>query len=787
MVVVDDPAVVTLRDAAGIGLERLGGKAARLAELTAAGFAVPPGVVVTAPALEMPDDQLRTAIETTMRKVLGSAEPGGEGLFAVRSSAAAEDLAGASYAGLYETFLNVARDDLVGAVRRCHAAATSTRVTAYRTRRSRGQRQGHNADGSTRPGAGSGLAMSGMAASEAVSEMAVLVQPMVAADAAGVAFTANPVTGERGETVVTAVVGLGERLVAGEAVGDEWVVSDAQARQRRGVEDAIDADQARAIGELAARVQEHYGVPQDIEWVISSGRLWLLQARPMTALPDPVRWTPPGPGLWMRNFRLGEWLPEAMTPLFSDWLLHRIEEGYLAGMRATVGAVVPFRYAAINGWYYNALPKPSPRLLARVIIQSRGRALPLLYHVLIQVSRNPVAADRAVLARLEQRWRTQTLPAYKRLVDDVAAEIDAAAPGRLVQIVDQVAHAAGDYLWDLAIVGGSAWKMEARLTAFCRDHLTGALPDGAQVLLRGLPGAQPAAASHAVHSIDWYHPTAGEHPTQPGDHPTSPAGRGRHAQLAADRAAAEQACRDTIARRSKLLARFDALVKVTQRYAVIREQQARDLTYGWPLLRRCAHRLGEHMVGAGGLTDPGQVYFLTRTELDNPTTDHTPAAARRQTEWDRQRRLNPPLTLGQPSRLIGDPIERAVAASRGTATIPPGALVGHPASAGRATGRVHIIDGPDDFADFAEGEILVAKATAPAWTPLFDRAAAVITDGGTLAAHASLIAREYGIPAVVGTGNATHTLHTGQLVTVDGTNGTITPTDTAHQPAHKAG
>jgi len=89
-----------------------------------------------------------------------------------------------------------------------------------------------------------------------------------------------------------------------------------------------------------------------------------------------------------------------------------------------------------------------------------------------------------------------------------------------------------------------------------------------------------------------------------------------------------------------------------------------------------------------------------------------------------------------------------------------------------------IISGPEDFASFVGGEVLVAKVTAPAWTPLFTLAAAVVTDGGTLAAHASLVAREYGIPAVVGTGDATTRLRTGQLVTVDGSAGTVQHADT---------
>jgi pyruvate,water dikinase len=110
--------------------------------------------------------------------------------------------------------------------------------------------------------------------------------------------------------------------------------------------------------------------------------------------------------------------------------------------------------------------------------------------------------------------------------------------------------------------------------------------------------------------------------------------------------------------------------------------------------------------------------------------------------------------------------------------MPVGAIIGHPASIGRATGRVRIITSPDDFDSFQPGEVLVAKATAPAWTPLFARAAAIVTDGGTLAAHASLVAREYGIPAVVGAGDATTRLHTGILVRVDGGGGWVAPVET---------
>jgi pyruvate,water dikinase len=145
----------------------------------------------------------------------------------------------------------------------------------------------------------------------------------------------------------------------------------------------------------------------------------------------------------------------------------------------------------------------------------------------------------------------------------------------------------------------------------------------------------------------------------------------------------------------------------------------------------------------------------------------------RRGQWQRRRRLVAPLSIGKPARLLEDVLARAVDAVRAPGGALASTLVGQPASPGRATGPVHLVHGAEDFARFKAGEVLVARATAPAWTPLFSRAVAVVTDGGTLAAHASLVAREYGIPAVVGTGDATARLHDGQMVTVDGGVGVV--------------
>ena len=743
------PPVVSLAEAAGLDPARmqalLGTKAANLARLARAGFPVPAGVVVTS-AAEADWDQ------TCARLLQAAAELAGRQgqRFAVRSSAASEDLAGASFAGQYETVLDVGLDQRPEAVRHVLDSAASARVSAYR--------QAHSQAAVADP-SGSG--------------MAVLVQVMVAADAAGVAFTANPVTGDRGEVVVTAVRGLGERLVAGEATGDQWVVRDGQARCTRAVEQAINADQARQVAELARRVQAYFATPQDLEWAITDTTgadvgLWLLQARPMTALPDPVAWTPPAPGYWMRNLRLGEWLPEPMTPLFADWLLERIDHGELQATREHVGGALPFPHAAINGWYYLATPPLSPRAILAALAHGRGRLVRFLRYAVLGPSRDPVAADRHLLRRLAEQWREELLPRYRRLVQAGEQQAETASPERLAGIIDQVGAMAGEQLWSLEVVGGAAWKMEGALASFYRQHLAATVDASVQHLLAGLPGAQPELPAHAVQSIDWAHPTAGELGWRP------PGPSDRHRDLAARREALTAQCAAVLADRPQLQARFQALLEVAQRYAIIREQQARNVTLGWPLLRRCALRLGETLHADGVIDQAEDVFFLTRAELDAraPLRD---VVDRRRGIWERQRRLLAPLTIGRPPRLLARELLAAVEAVRTIGPAPEGAIIGQPASPGRATGPVRIVRRQEDFDAFQAGEVLVAQATTPAWTPLFARAVAVVTDSGTLAAHASLVAREYGIPAVVGTGDATARLHDGQVVTVDGGAGTIQP------------
>ena len=359
--------ILKLRDVSRRTIERAGVKAANLGELVSAGFPVPEGFVLTTAAFECflannafrrdssPEAVARGLLPATVAQALALAAADlGDIPLAVRSSGVAEDLSGASFAGQYVTVLDMRGPNaLADAVRRCWASAFSRHVTAYR-------------------------AQQGV---KEVANVAVLIQRLIPAEAAGVAFTANPVTGDRTETSVSAVRGLGERLVSGQASPDEWVVNGSEAICQSAPEGAIDAAQARAIADLARQVEAHFGSPQDIEWAMADGRLFLLQARPITGLPEqaPVPVEPP-PGFWRREV---SHYPRPLSPMFRV-----CQAAFNAAMRQMMSEFsllaegVEFR--EIGGWVYQRMvplggkDMPAPPawlmpLLIRVVPPIRAR------------------------------------------------------------------------------------------------------------------------------------------------------------------------------------------------------------------------------------------------------------------------------------------------------------------------------------------------------------------------------------------------------------------------------
>ena len=753
--------LVPLGELSGAAFDSIGAKAAHLADLTRAGFPVPEGVVLTTAAFDrfleangLGPESAPEAIKAAalpmevVDAVLAAVASLGDGPLAVRSSGIAEDLVDASFAGQYETVLDVRGAEVtLAAVKRCWASSFGSGIAAYRPAQGQDPRR-----------------------------MAVLIQRLVPAEAAGVAFTANPVTGDRAEIVVSAVRGLGERLVSGEAQPDEWIVRSQEATCTAAPEGAITASRALMVAELARAVESHLGgAPQDVEWALAGNDLFLLQARPITALPERIEWQAPSPGAFARHLRLGEWLGDPVTPLFESWLLSRLDNRLYANFRQIAGVTAPQPPSVIvHGWYFASLDfVPS---------SPAGMLWMMLRHVLPKALVHPrrVAVSNPATARFGveifvREWRDELLPRYQRVVDQAAGSVEQLAPDELIRLIEDLAAVAGDYFTSITIVAGFAWKAELPLASFYREHLVSLIGSSYQRLLGGLPDLTLVPPNYAVVSLDWFHPTLGEYGLNLAmDEAEMEA---RRVRVVAERRQAETEARAALAAEPKLLTRFERLLATAQRFAAIREEQVCDLTLAWPVLRRAVLRLGAVLVERDILEAPQDAFFLQHEELlealgAGQARDMRPIVADRRRQWERQRRLTPPLIIGETTMLVRKMAEME-RAFRPEAAIARGGSHGLPASAGRATGPVRVIRSPEEFDRLRPGDVLVAPVTTPAWTPLFTRAAAVVTDTGSLAAHASLVAREYGLPAVVGTGDATSRLADGTMVTVDGNTGVV--------------
>ena len=217
---------------------------------------------------------------------------------------------------------------------------------------------------------------------------------------------------------------------------------------------------------------------------------------------------------------------------------------------------------------------------------------------------------------------------------------------------------------------------------------------------------------------------------------------------------------------------FLRLLGWAQRSAPLREDALGDVGLAWPELRRLLHELGRRLLDPDRLED---VFWLREAELNDlangrPVAGLDEAVELRRQVWRGQRRVTPPQVLPQSrwlQRIFADMLPAVTAEPDGDV------LTGIGASAGRVTGVARVLTGAADFQTFEAGEVLVAAITTPAWTSLFPRAAAVVTDIGGPLSHSSIVAREYGIPAVLGTGSATRRIRTGDLLTVDGDAGTV--------------
>ncbi len=877
-------------DLASVGppdLSAVGGKAANLGALLSAGFAVPKGFCVTTRAYRLAVAGIAAAAGflgdagAARTAVLGAPIPKeveaavraayatlGEAVaVAVRSSATAEDLPGASFAGQQDSYLNVVGPDaVVDAVRRCWASLWTDRAVAYR--------------------AAQGVDGRGVA-------LAVVVQEMVDVGVAGVLFTANPVTGRRREAVIDASPGLGEAVVSGAVDPDHFVVDTAsgQVSERRqgskqltvrataggGTERVagsfdelcLDDRQVRQLARLGDRVEQLFGMPQDIEWALAvDGQLWLTQSRPITTLypipqpfpghspTDPPSYSQPRVLLCVS---LAQGLHRPMTPLgLSAFALFassamgfagRPQPDPLAGPRGlrTAGdRLFVDATPALQTRFGRALvPRVLDVMEARSAVVIRGllddprfatsarpprrrlrrpRLAPVLR--LAVRYRLPIGVLTAVVNPTSARRRASSVAAElgRRPLADPEAEPIAVLDSALHLLTDAVGYlprllpapAAGFALFGIAArllrgltstgeVGAVLRSVEHNVTtemdlelwqlaSLIRDD------DASAALLQSTPAAElaqryrtdalPNAAQdgmrvflqqyghRAVAEIDLGVPRWSDDPaplfgvlagylrlpadaTTPAEHFT--AGATEADALIDD--LAERALRRSRGR--GLLVRF--CLRRARHLVGLRELPKFTIIATLARVRASLLDISRTLVAQQQLSRVDDLSMVTLPEIRTALRDGTDLrklVAERDAEYtgEMRRRYVPRLLVSD-----GTDAEVLVAGTGGSAE---GALTGTPASAGTVTAVARVVLDPAD-AQLLPGEILVAPSTDPGWTPLFLTAGGLVMEMGGANSHGAVVAREYGIPAVVGVADATHRISTGATVVVDGSNGTV--------------
>jgi rifampicin phosphotransferase len=812
--------VIGLHDAAEPDAAVLGTKGANLARLAASGFSVPEGFVLTTAACERilasPGGREGTATGADLPEELWAAVCShlaalGGGPVAVRSSGIAEDLGGASFAGQYETVLGVESDEaLAGAIRRCLASASSEQVRAY-------------------------------TGSDAPAPMAVIIQKMVAADAAGVVFTANPVTGDD-EVLINAVKGLGDRLVSGEATPDEWVVRDDDGSCIRSPEGALDRELVLEVAALARAVERLFGSPQDIEWAVADGKVFVLQARPITALPVAPNFEAPTEGFWQKD---SSHFPTPFTPFGASVYLPPLSSvvGSLAkefgllldGLeQRSLGGEVYMRMVPLGGKEPPALPKWAMWLAVRLIpeMRRRGRAA--------QAALDSGLADQAL-----ERWETEWRPAFVNEVgellrvdltalddDGLLSHLehlkDLLARGELLHFRLHAPHALAVYElgvvcqellgWDAGralqlLTGASVASSEPGRELQALAERIAADPAGLEAIvgpggdrLARLRQSAPWAAEAFEEYLERYgHRTTGYDPGDPTlfEMPEVMAGllAGQVRQVAAGPRAASAPSGTLAEARAEVAARHpeDAISRFERALAYAhRAYGQREDNIAWldnrpcGLLRYCALEFGRRLSGRGVLAHPGDAVFLEESELQvalksEEDQDLRPVVALRKAERAWVIAHPGPPSYGKPPvppdlsalppalRLANASLMNLMALieAPGLPQEAGNELRGLAVSPGICVGTARVVRDETEFGKLRPGEVLVAPATSPPWSILFLQAAAVVTDVGGVLSHTAVIAREYGIPAVLATGEATHRLCDGDLIRVDGSAGTV--------------
>jgi pyruvate,water dikinase len=892
----ENPLILPLHTA-DVTLKQVGGKGANLAKLVQAGLPVPDGFMITTAGyyIYLQANNLKDRLNNRLSGLdptdphelqLASAEIRGwfstgvmppviteklleayaqlkGGPVAVRSSATAEDLPELSFAGQQDTYLHVVDEAaLQTAVVDCWSSLWTARAIGYR-------------------------AKNGIPHEEVA--LSVIVQEMVSAEAAGVMFTANPLTGVRNETVIDATLGLGEALVGGHVEPDHYVIDTDGARilektlgskaiVMRGkaggglaTESVVDNGEAAlpdheilALFAIGQQVASLYDSPQDIEWARANDRFFVLQSRPITSLfPIPEEFGP-DPLQVFFSFGAVQGLLDPMTPLGQDAIrlifagggelfgfdLTHETQGvlYSAGERlwGNMTPVLrhPFGRRMLPRLFGGADPGTVPALesllneprlgagTGRLRLQTFRRlfvyAFPFVKRILFNMRHPDNQAEKIQRQSREEinklRIKSESVSEEKT---QLAHHIDLYREIRngFIYVVPEIFTAAAAGLIPLFILNALAirltgtrdialeitrglpynvttemdlvlWKTARTIKAdpgACEDfqsksaaaltseYLHGHLPHAAQ---KAIDGFLHQFGIRGVGEIDLGRPRWREEPAPiiqvlqsylkiEGETAAPDAVFRRGAQAAeAAIGALEAAARQTLGGRLKARL-IRALAKRVRALAGLRESPKFHIIQMMGIIRQGLLESGSTLAKTGVVSQPDDLLFLYLNELEalaqGEPRDWAALIASRRANYDREkRRRQVPRLVVSDGRVfyggVSDPAGEA------------GVLIGSPVSPGVVEGLVRVVLDPQQ-ANLSPGEILVCPGTDPAWTPLFLAAGGLVMEVGGMITHGAIVAREYGIPAVVGVDQATTRLQTGQRIRVDGSMGRIVMLD----------
>ncbi len=766
-----------------------GGKGGTLARLRQAGYPVPDGFVILPAAFD--SDQLPLGAWAQVQAQLDRLRDGDAAVaFAVRSSALSEDSATASFAGEFETVLDVHTDEAVrSAIHAVRGSRHSERAQAY------SQAQGL----------------------EEAHDMAVVVQRLTRADLSGVLFTADPVSGSYEQMTGNYVHGLGEALVAGEAEPYTFTISRPKGRYQGPGELKR---HARRLRKMALRLEKDLGGPQDIEWAIARGKLYLLQSRPVTTLrdysPASGEWNTSlaGDFLWT-NVNAAEARPDVMTPL--TWTLGnalRGENQPMPGDYPWVGSIAGRFYVNVSLTLamFRSLGISPKRMLKRMEDLfgpiPEGMEVPI-FPLPASALFSSFPGMRRILKK--EREMAKHIPTWLPANPDWCRQ----AQQRLQEIQTReelLAFWSGElkpYFFDTGMMMsgsvrayiGLVRKLRPRLTRLVGEADANALLSnlstetdllaslgpavGVARVARGELGRQEYTERYGhrgPHEMELAAPRPSEDPSWLDRRVTEYARNPVDADelLARQRNAFDAAWQRFVERYPRQAGSMHRRLKQVPPAARLREAFRSEAVRLYGVVRAFALRAGE----ITGLDDG--IFFLAYDELlevlagdeDALAAATRQIPARRET-YKRQRALPQPPSIIRgrfdPAQWAADPNRRNDVYDA-TASVPvseSATLSGFAGAAGRVEGLVRRLDHFEEGDQLQPGEILVTAMTNVGWTPLFPRAAAVVTDVGAPLSHAAIVARELGIPAVVGCVAATTRLRTGDRVRVDGGQGTV--------------